>query len=235
MIEHLSGVVLKRLPHSIILDVNGVGYGLEMPLSALCDAPAPGERLQLWVDTYVREDVLKLFGFTTFEDRQAFIMLRSVSGIGPKIALAVLSTLDGPQLRSTILQNRLQVLESIPGIGRRTAERMVLELKVKMEKMSFATPGIADKSNIKGARAAASAKSTGEDFDIETQSGDRMDQLMLDLRSALENLGYKDKEIGPVISNVMKYHQADEGDGHKVELDFQAMLRTALKSMRTSV
>lgn len=230
MIEHLSGVVLSRLPHSIILDVNGVGYGIEMPLSALCDAPAPGERLQVWIDTYVREDALKLYGFLTFNDRQAFVMLRSVSGIGPKIALAVLSTLEASHLRATILQNKLQTLESIPGIGRRTAERMVLELKPKMEKMSFATPGLAERSKNQRSGAGVAKSMFNDDFDLETAKNDPSDQMVIDLRSALENLGYKDKEISPVIHNVVKHHQDQEQP-----TDFQSLLRTALKSMRTSI
>ena len=230
MIEHLSGIVLSRLPHSIILDVNGVGYGIEMPLSALCEAPAPGEKLRVWIDTYVREDALKLYGFMTFDDRQAFIMLRSVSGIGPKIALAVLSTLDAPLLRSTIIQNRLQTLESIPGIGRRTAERMVLELKPKMEKMSFATPGLAEKAKNLRSGAGSAKSAAGDDFDLETSKNNPADQMMFDLRSALENLGYKDKEISPVINNVVRHHQ-DQAQ----TMDFQSLLRTALKSMRTSM
>lgn len=229
MIEHLSGTVLSRLPHSIILDVNGVGYGVEMPLSALCDAPAPGERLQVWIDTYVREDALKLYGFMTFEDRQAFVMLRSVSGIGPKIALAVLSTLDASQLRGTILQNRLQTLESVPGIGRRTAERMVLELKPKMEKMSFATPGIADKAKNLRSGASTNKSAADDDFDLQTTAQNAADQVINDLRSALENLGYKDKEISPVIMSVVKQHQDSQGN------DFQTLLKTALKSMRTNM
>lgn len=229
MIDHLSGVVLARLPHSIIIDVNGVGYGVEMPLSALCEAPAPGERFSVWVDTYVREEALKLYGFMTFEDRQAFIMLRSVSGIGPKIALAVLSTLEASQLRTTILQNRLQILESIPGIGRRTAERMVLELKTKMEKLSFVAPGLADKAVLPRSKASASA--IDDDFDISTTTGQPMDQLMLDLRSALENLGYKDKEISPVIANVTRQHHAEQDPATN---NFQSLLRSALKSMRAS-
>lgn len=230
MIEHLSGVVLSRLPHSIILDVNGVGYGIEMPLSALCDAPAPGERLQVWIDTYVREDALKLYGFMTFNDRQAFVMLRSVSGIGPKIALAVLSTLEASHLRTTILQNRLQTLESIPGIGRRTAERMVLELKPKMEKMSFVTPGLAERSKSQRSGAGSAKPIVHDDFDLETAKNEPSDQMMVDLRSALENLGYKDKEISPVINNAVRHHQ-DQAQ----TVDFQTLLRTALKSMRTSM
>lgn len=235
MIEHLSGTVLTRLPHALIVDVNGVGYGVELPLSALCDAPAPGEKISLWIETYVREDALKLYGFTTFDDRQAFAMLRSVSGVGPKIALAILSTLDAKSLRHNILQNRVQVLESVPGIGRRTAERLILELKPKMEKMSFATPGLTDKSPQKSPRSAATAANlassdTDLDFDLETSSSTRIDQLMTDLRSALENLGYKDKEIMPVVTSVLKQHRDD-----MTQLEFPLLLKSALKTMRSGL
>ncbi|MCX6116907.1 MAG: Holliday junction branch migration protein RuvA, partial [Proteobacteria bacterium] len=148
MIEYLSGIVLTRLPHSIIIDVNGVGYGLEMPLSSLCEVPTPGNKIAVWVETYVREDALKLYGFLNFEDRQVFGMLRSVSGIGPKIALAILSTFDAKTLRKVVLSNHVDSLESVPGIGRRTAEKLMLELKPKMEKLSFVSPRILEQSQI---------------------------------------------------------------------------------------
>ena len=124
MIEYISGKVLCRTPTSLVIDVQGVGYGVEMPLSALCEVPPRGEIISLWIDTYVREDALRLFGFLSLEDRQTFIMLRSVSGIGPKIALAILSTFDATSLRQVVLQNKASLLESVPGIGRRTAEKV---------------------------------------------------------------------------------------------------------------
>lgn len=224
MIEYLSGKVLTRLPHSLIIDVNGVGYGVEMPLSALCEAPAPGQPVNLWIDTYVREDALRLFGFLSFEDKQAFLMLRSVSGIGPKIALAILSTLDARSLRQTVLQNRINHLESVPGIGRRTAEKLILELKPKMEKLSFASTNLTDQNKSSGKRAAA----TMADIDG-LDSADALDMMMTDVRSALENLGYKDKDINPVISGILRDSTTN------TDVDFQILLKSALKSLRAGI
>jgi len=226
MIEHLSGKVLSRLPHAIIIDVNGVGYGVEMPLSALCEAPGPGQMISVWIDTYVREDALRLFGFLSFEDRQAFIMLRSVSGIGPKIALAIMSTVDAVTLRQTILQNKVGILESVPGIGRRTAERLILELKNKMEKLSFASPNLNQSSTTHAMR--RTAASMGE-IDGLLDDSNQLNNVVCDVRSALENLGYKDKDINPVISEIIRDTKSNENQG------FQFMLKSALKSIRAAL
>jgi holliday junction DNA helicase RuvA len=224
MIEHLTGKVFARLPGSLIIEVNGVGYGVEMPLSALCEAPPPGQLISVWVDTYVREDALRLFGFLTFEDRQAFMMLRSVSGIGPRIALAILSTLDAKSLRQTVLQNRIGLLESVPGIGRRTAEKLILDLKPKMEKLSFAAPTITSANY--GASAVARPHSASLAADGLDQDADHLDAVVSDVRSALTNLGYKDKEINPILAGIIR----DADSNSKKE--FQIVLKSALKSLR---
>lgn len=227
MIEHLSGKVLTRLPHSLIIDVNGVGYGVEMPLAALCEAPAPGEPISLWIDTYVREDALRLFGFPTFEDRQAFLMLRSVSGIGPKIALAILSTLDARSLRATVIHNKVGHLESVPGIGKRTAEKLILELRPKMEKLSFAAPNLTGATSAKSTKLKSSTSMA--DIDGLDDADDRLDAVLMDVRSALENLGYKDKDINPIISGITQNLSSSD------DLGFQGMLKSALKSLRAGV
>ncbi len=224
MIEHLTGKVFSRLPGSIIIDVNGVGYGVEMPLSALCEAPPPGQSISVWIDTYVREDALRLFGFLTFEDRQAFMMLRSVSGIGPRIALAILSTLDARTLRQTVLQNRIGLLESVPGIGRRTAEKLILDLKPKMEKLSFAAPTITAINY--GDSALARPYSASLAADGLDQDADQLDAVVSDVRSALTNLGYKDKEINPILAGIIR--DADSN----TKKEFQLVLKSALKSLR---
>jgi len=229
MIEYLTGTILARLPHSVIINVNGVGYGVEMPLSALCEMPPQGELVSIWIDTYVREDALKLYGFLTFDDRQAFGLLRSVSGIGPRIALAILSTLNAKSLRQTVLSNRLEVLEAVPGIGKRTAEKLILELRPKMEKFSLVSPQI-----LKGASYTKPSSANVLDplaaFDeledsLFVQSS--MDMHVSDLRSALENLGYKEKEISPVIANIRHEFSAVTGS-----IEFQSVLKSALKSLR---
>lgn len=226
MIEHLAGKVLRRTPTSLIVDVQGVGYGVEMPLSALCETPHQGLEVSLWIDTYVREDSLRLFGFLTFEDRQAFIMLRSVSGIGPKIALAILSTFDATSLRQVVLQNKVSLLESVPGIGRRTAEKIILELRGKIERLnlSTATP------TMKGGTAGSSPKSPASLASIDGLSEfNPVDAVFDDVRSALENLGYRDKEINPIITELRKNSDENSPGG------FQVVLKTALKSLRAGL
>lgn len=226
MIEYLSGKVLRRTPTSLIVDVQGVGYGVEMPLSALCETPHQGLEVALWIDTYVREDSLRLFGFLTFEDRQAFIMLRGVSGIGPKIALAILSTFDAVGLRQVVLQNKVGLLESVPGIGRRTAEKIILELKGKIERLNLTselTP------NIKGGTASASSRPITSLSNIDGLGEmDGSDAVFEDVRSALENLGYRDKEINPIIAELRKNSEHSSAG-------FQIVLKTALKSLRAHV
>jgi Holliday junction DNA helicase RuvA len=225
MIEYLCGKVLSRLPHSIILDVNGVGYGIEMPLRALCEAPAPGQSLALWIDTYVREDALRLFGFTSLDDKRAFVMLRSVGGIGPKIALAVLSTIDAKTLRQIIIQDKVSRLESVPGIGKRTAEKLILELRPKMEKMGLATPNRNERLDLRpgGVSAVSTVDIDGLEHD------DAIDSIFSDVQSALENLGYKEKEIAPVMSSIQR-------DSFQDTLpEFQSVLKLALKSMRSTI
>lgn len=224
MIEYLSGKVLCRTPTSLIVDVQGVGYGVEMPLSALCEVPPRGELINLWVDTYVREDALRLFGFLSLEDRQTFIMLRSVSGIGPKIALAILSTFDAAALRQVVIQNKASLLEAVPGIGRRTAEKIILELRGKIERIATTLT--------KGSSKIESTKSHQHKGAVSLSAIDGLTDLTEfevvyeDVRSALENLGYKDKEIGPVMTDLRKnYDSSTKGE-------FQTVLKTALKSLR---
>jgi holliday junction DNA helicase RuvA len=226
MIEYLAGKVLRRTPTSLIVDVQGVGYGVEMPLSALCETPHQGLEVTLWIDTYVREDALRLFGFLTFEDRQAFIMLRSVSGIGPKIALAILSTFDAASLRQVVLQNKVSLLESVPGIGRRTAEKMILELRGKIERLNLST----GTPTMKGGNAGSSPKSPASLASIDGLGEFNMiDAVFDDVRSALENLGYRDKEINPIITELRKNSDENSPGG------FQVVLKTALKSLRAGL
>lgn len=223
MIEFLSGKVLRRTPTSVIVDVQGVGYGVEMPLSALCETPHQGTEISLWIDTYVREDSLRLFGFLSFEDRQAFIMLRSVSGIGPKIALAILSTFDATSLRQVVIQNKVTLLESVPGVGRRTAEKIIIELRGKIERLnlSAATPsqkGATTGNSVKGLMPPSSIDGLGETSET--------DAVFEDVRSALENLGYRDKEITPIMNDLRK------NTDQMAPAAFQIVLKTALKSLR---
>ena len=131
MIGRLSGILAAKQPPQIVIDVNGVGYEVDVPMSTFYALPATGERVQLMTHYVVREDAHLLFGFATNEERAAFRQLIKVTGIGPKVALAVLSGLSVAELNQAILLQDVKRLTRVPGIGTKTAERLLLELKGK--------------------------------------------------------------------------------------------------------
>ena len=127
MISHLRGRLLEKHPNRVIVDVNGVGYDVHVPLSTFYEMTEPGEEIALRIHTHVREDALLLYGFATVLELQIFERLISVSGIGPKLALAVLSGIEPNELVSAIRTANVARLTGIPGIGKKTAERIGLE------------------------------------------------------------------------------------------------------------
>jgi Holliday junction DNA helicase RuvA len=132
VIARLSGTVLDLRTDRLVLDVNGVGYDLGIPLGTFSALPPAGERAVVYVHTHVREDALLLFGFATPQEKYVFERLISVTGIGPKVALTVLSGLPLPDLVRAIATQNARVLATIPGVGRKLAERLGLELKEKL-------------------------------------------------------------------------------------------------------
>lgn len=129
MIVNLSGVLLEKEPGHCVIDVGGVGYGVRVSLSTFGQLPDAGCEVRLPIHTYVREDQLVLYGFATAAERELFCKLISISGVGPKIALAVLSGLPPEDLVRAIGSGDAARLSSIPGIGKKTASRMIVELK----------------------------------------------------------------------------------------------------------
>ncbi|MFH1831033.1 MAG: Holliday junction branch migration protein RuvA [Pseudomonadota bacterium] len=132
MIVHLSGILLHKEPTHCVVDVGGVGYGVNVSFSTFSTLPEVGNAVKMFIHTYVREDQLVLYGFTSPEERQIFLKLIAISGIGPKIALAVLSGLPPSDLIETISAADASRLSTIPGIGNKTAQRMIIELKGKL-------------------------------------------------------------------------------------------------------
>jgi Holliday junction DNA helicase RuvA len=132
MIAQLRGTILEKHPNQIILDAGGVGYDVQIPISTFTALAEPGATATLRIHTHVREDALLLFGFATPEEKTVFERLISVSGIGPKLAITVLSGLPTADLVTAIRASDLARLVRIPGIGKKTAERIVLELKDKL-------------------------------------------------------------------------------------------------------
>ena len=129
MIAHLRGRILEKQPTRVIVEAGGVGYDVAVPLSTFYGLGEPGAEVALRVHTHVREDALALYGFATALELDLFNRLISISGIGPKLALAVLSGIEPPDLVAAIERGDLARLTAIPGVGKKTSERIVLELK----------------------------------------------------------------------------------------------------------
>jgi holliday junction DNA helicase RuvA len=166
VIARLSGIVLEKREDAAVLDVQGVGYLVHLSLQSLAHMPAEGARAQLRCHTHVREDALQLFGFVSSEEEELFRLLISVSGVGPKLAINILSGMPATELAAAILHGELVRLTKIPGVGKKTAERLVVELKDRI-----ATSGLAGGAPSSQPPLAASADAA--------------------LLSALVNLGYR--------------------------------------------
>lgn len=220
MIEWLSGKLMHAGPQGVIVDVNGVGYGVEVPLSVLCRLPAVGQAIAFHVSTVVREDAIRLFGFSTFHDRMAFEVLLSLNGVGPKVALAILSTLSVPALKVAVERNDIGILESVPGIGARTAEKIIVELKPKINRL-LGSPLAAKIGASRDAEPFTLAQEEATfEFPRRSETDEEsLKEIFADIGSALENLGYKDKVIQPLLQKLEKQHKKG---------DFQELMRLAL-------
>jgi len=132
MIAHLRGILLEKHPNQAIVEAGGVGYDVTIPISTYTALGEPGSEVRLRIHTQVREDAIALFGFTTIEEKTLFEKLTSVTGIGPKLAITVLSGIRAADLVQTIRTGDVPSLVRVPGIGKKTAERIVLELRDKL-------------------------------------------------------------------------------------------------------
>lgn len=135
MIGQLRGELVKRDPTQVVVDVSGVGYRVFIPLSTYYRLPEEATRILLYISTHVREDALHLYGFLTERERALFDLLRGVTGIGPRLAINMLSGITAEELIPAIRQEDLLRLSAIPGVGRKTAERVILELKEKVHSL----------------------------------------------------------------------------------------------------
>lgn len=183
MIAWLRGRVLEKHPHRVIVDVSGVGYDVAVPLSTFYTLADPGGDITLRIHTHVREDQLALYGFGSTLELVVFERLIGVSGIGPRLALAVLSGIEPRDLVTAIHRGDIARLTAIPGVGKKTAERIVVELRDRLPKTIEVSEG------------AAPLPSPG-------------DALRDDLVSALANLGYHHQAIDKVLDKVL----GDTGD-----------------------
>jgi Holliday junction DNA helicase RuvA len=196
MIAYLRGRIIEKQPTRIIIDIAGVGYDVAVPLSTYYTAGDQGGEIALRVHTHVREDQLALYGFATPLELALFERLIGVSGIGPKLALAVLSGIEPRELVGAIQRTDIARLTRIPGVGKKTAERISMELRDRLPKVLESAAG-----------------------DVPTQP--EADQRRADLASALGNLGYDHREIDKALDTVME----EAGDA-SFELHLRAALKT---------
>ncbi len=181
MIGRLHGTLLDKSPPQILLDVGGVGYEVDVPMSTLYDLPAVGQTVTLLIHTVIREDAHLLYGFATAGERATFRELLKISGIGPRIALAVLSGLSVAEIAQAVTQQDTARFTRVPGIGKKTAERLLLELKGKLG------------PDLGGGEAAAAAGSTS------------------DVLQALVSLGYSEREAAAAVKALPEGCSVDDG------------------------
>jgi len=201
MIAFLSGKLREKEANTVIVDVGGVGYEVTIPLSTFYELGEPGSDVELRIFTHVREDALQLFGFKTTRERDLYLKLISVQGIGAKSGITMLSGMNADEIIAAIRSDNLARLTSIPGVGRKTAERLVIELRDKV-----------------GALASGAATTAADGTALQTST----DDVFEDALSALVNLGYQRNAAEKALQQ-----SAKEG----TELSVQKLLRAALQRL----
>ncbi len=201
MIAYLAGKILEKEANSVIIDVGGIGYEATIPLSTFYELGEIGEAVALRIFTYVREDTLQLFGFKTLQERELFLKLITVSGIGPKAGISMLSGMNADEIIAAIRTDNLARLTSIPGIGKKTAERLVIELRDKVATL-------------------ASISSTSTSVSSDGQSSASTNEIFDDAISALVNLGYQRNAAEKAVKKAVQ-------DG--TEMSVQKLLRKSLQ------
>lgn len=206
MIATLKGELLLRYTDRVIVDVGGVGYEVYLSVDGLTRAGELNTETFLFIHTHVREDAMMLYGFVEEEEKEMFLTLKSVSGIGPKLALAILSGMRVAELAKAIVAGDVKLLTSLPGVGKRTAERLCVELK---EKVGYLTS-----TPVEG----------GEPF-LDTVSP--VSSVQADVLSALANLGYPD----PVARQALVEVKKRLGDDKYAQMSLEEMLKEGLRAL----
>lgn len=182
MIAFLKGILIKKTPDVVIIETGGVGYQVSIPLSTFYCMPEPYKEVNLYIYTHVREDAISLFGFSTELEKHIFMLLISVSGIGPKLALNILSGIGPEELMSAIANSDTVRIQRIPGVGKKTAQRIALELKEKIPLTSEILKG----------------------GDAESRIVPEHRSLIDDALSALINLGYTSRSAKEAVEKAYK-------------------------------
>lgn len=206
MIAHLSGNLLSKHTNTVILEVGGVGYEVTIPLSTFYDLGDVGTTVKLHIYTHVKEDALQLYGFKTLRERELLLKLIDVSGIGPTLAIKMIGVTSANEIIASIRTNNLARLTSIPGVGKKTSERLVIELRDKI--------------------AALSSPALEEEFAAQSGAGSPAseDAVREDALSALVGLGYQKAAADKAVSSALQ-----EGGDISVEILLRRSLRLLAK------
>ncbi|MCO6545267.1 MAG: Holliday junction branch migration protein RuvA [Gilliamella sp.] len=200
MIGRLRGTIIEKQPPKVLIEVGGVGYNVFMPMTCFYELPENGQEVIVLTHFAVREDAQVLYGFNQEQERELFRELIKVNGVGPKLALAILSGMSAPQFINAVEQGEIKTLVKLPGVGNKTAQRLIVEMKDRIK--HFAEP--------------LSNTSTIVDMDSVQKSANQIEGEAV---SALIALGYKPQEASRIINKVIK-----------PEMDSETLIREALKS-----
>lgn len=204
MIGRITGTLIVKQVPDILVDVGGIGYEILVPMSTLYQLPEVGQQLSLHTHFVVREDVQILYGFHNIQERLLFRSLIKVNGVGPKVALAILSGMEVQDFVKTVRSNDVATLVNMPGIGKKTAERLIVEMRDRLKEWDLADAGNSPVNSV-----------------IDSS------QMTKDAETALISLGYKPQQASRAISQTLRDHAKDD-----VEVkDSETLIRAALKGM----
>ena len=201
MIGRLSGIVADKQAPDLLIDVNGVGYEVQLPLTSFYELPEEGQKATIYTHFVVREDAQLLYGFASKQERSLFRLLIKANGVGPKLGLTILSGLNAEQFVTCVEQDDVTTLVKLPGVGKKTAERLLVEMRDRIKDLNIA-PEFMPKTAIES----SVLQNSASDFD--------------DAVSALASLGYSSQQASKAVKAV-----ARDGD------DSEVLIRNALKNM----
>ena len=200
MIGCLKGILLEKQAPEILIDVKGVGYEVQLPVTNFSALPEVGQEALIYTHFNVREDAQLLFGFTQKQDRSLFKALIKINGVGPKLALAILSGMDTQEFVDCVAQNNILALTRLPGVGKKTAERLLIEMRDKLKSLHLGT---------------ISCSSLQQEACIEPEFNSEKDAVL-----ALVSLGYKPQQASKVVKQV---YQEDMSSEQLIKSALQAM------------
>jgi len=220
MIGRLQGILLSHDEQGVLLDVGGVGYEVEVPASVLLQLPASGQPLVLHTHLSIREDAHLLFGFLAEQDRSLFRQLIKVNGVGPKMALGIMSAMESRQLVACVMRNDLTALVKLPGVGKKTAERLVIDLRDRLKQWEL------EYGNRDGSRDGNPGSPDNRGLSATMVS--RNDAIS-ETENALISLGYKPQEATRAVVQAV-----DQLEVRDQEVKTELLLRLALKALAKS-